>query len=111
MLNEHTESRTIKLGLHPPESCLDMEIISSFPTLKKNINNSLLLVSKSGQIYTYDDSLIERYLIQYQSRSPPSLPREVTVKLPLVDSSITIAKFVVNNPYMLFSMDQVCKLF
>lgn len=105
LLNEHTESRTIKLGLHPPESCLDMEIISSFPTLRKNINNSLLLVSKSGQIYTYDDSLIERYLIQYQSRSPPSLPREVTVKLPLVDSSITIAKFVVNNPYM-FSMDQ-----
>ncbi|XP_070024076.1 uncharacterized protein [Nicotiana sylvestris] len=106
LLNEHTESRTIKLGLHPPESCLDMEIISSFPASKKNINSSLLLVSKSGQIYTYDDSLIERYLLQYQSRSPPSLPREVKVKLPLVDSSITIAKFVVNNPYMLFSMDQ-----
>ncbi|XP_009590622.1 uncharacterized protein [Nicotiana tomentosiformis] len=106
LLNEHTESRTIKLGLHPPESCLNMEIISSFPASRKNINSSLLLVSKSGQIYTYDDSLIERYLLQYQSRSPPSLPREVRVKLPLVDSSITIAKFVVNNPYMLFSMDQ-----
>ncbi|XP_060192272.1 uncharacterized protein LOC132621837 isoform X2 [Lycium barbarum] len=106
LLNEHTESRTIKLGLNPPESCLDMEIISSFPALRKNINNSLLLVAKSGQIYTYDDSLIERYLLQYQSRSPPSLPREVKVKLPLVDSSITIAKFIVNNPYMLFSMDQ-----
>lgn len=106
LLNEHTESRTIKLGLHPPESCLDMEIISSFPALRKNINNSLLLVAKSGQVYTYDDSLIERYLIQYQSRSPPSLPREVKVKLPFVDSSITTAKFIVNNPYMLFSMDQ-----
>ncbi|XP_019233700.1 PREDICTED: uncharacterized protein LOC109214258 isoform X2 [Nicotiana attenuata] len=106
LLNEHTESRTIKLGLHPPESCLDMEIISSFPASRKNINSSLLLVSKSGHIYTYDDSLIERYLLQYQSRSPPSLPREVRVKLPLVDSSITIAKFVVNNSYMLFSMDQ-----
>ncbi|CAN4078591.1 unnamed protein product [Withania somnifera] len=106
LLNEHTESRTIKLGLHPLESCLDMEIISSFPALRKNINNSLLLVAKSGQVYTYDDSLIERYLIQYQSRSPPSLPREVKVKLPLVDSSITIATFIVNNPNMLFSMDQ-----
>ncbi|KAJ8567715.1 hypothetical protein K7X08_019923 [Anisodus acutangulus] len=105
LINEHTESRTIKLGLNPPDSCLDMEIISSFPALRKNINNSLLLVAKSGQVYTYDDSLIERYLLQYQSRSPPSLPREVKVKLPLVDSSITIAKFVVNNPYM-FSMDQ-----
>ncbi|CAN4083583.1 unnamed protein product [Withania somnifera] len=107
LLNEHTESRTIKLGLHPPESCLDMEIISSFPALRKNINNLLLLVAKSGQVYTYDDSLIERYLIQLQSRSPPSLPREVKVKLPLVDSSITISTFIVNNPYMLFSMDQV----
>ncbi|KAF3634910.1 putative high mobility group B2 protein-like isoform 1 [Capsicum annuum] len=106
LLNEHTESRTVKVGLHPPESCLDMEIISSIPALRKNINNSLLLVAKSGQVYTYDDSLIERYLIQYQSRSPPSLPREVKVKLPIVDSSITVATFIVNNPYMLFSMDQ-----
>lgn len=105
LLNEHIESRTVKLGLHPPEPCVDMEIIASFPALRKNINNSLLLVSRTGQIYTYDDSLIERYLIQSQSRSPPSLPREVKVKLPLVDSSITIAKFVVNNPYM-FSTDQ-----
>nr|GLL19078.1 uncharacterized protein LOC109167710 isoform X1 [Ipomoea trifida] len=106
LLNEHTESRTIKLGLHPPESCLDMEIISSSKGPSKQKYDAFLLLGKSGVVYAYDDSLVERYLLQCQTKSPPSLPKEISVKLPFVDSSITIAKLITDNPYMLWSGNQ-----
>ncbi|XP_019172348.1 PREDICTED: uncharacterized protein LOC109167710 isoform X1 [Ipomoea nil] len=106
LLNEHTESRTIKLGLHPPESCLDMEIISSSKAPSKQKYDAFLLLGKSGVVYAYDDSLVERYLLQCQTKSPPSLPKEISVKLPFVDSSITIAKLITDNPYMLWSGNQ-----
>nr|GMC62540.1 uncharacterized protein LOC109167710 isoform X1 [Ipomoea batatas] len=86
LLNEHTESRTIKLGLHPPESCLDMEIISSSKAPSKQKYDAFLLLGKSGVVYAYDDSLVERYLLQCQTKSPPSLPKEISVKLPFVCS-------------------------
>uniref|UniRef100_A0A5B7B5H0 Lethal giant larvae (Lgl)-like C-terminal domain-containing protein n=2 Tax=Davidia involucrata TaxID=16924 RepID=A0A5B7B5H0_DAVIN len=107
IMNEHTESRTIKLVLHPPEPCVEMEIISSSNEQSKNKQDSLLLLGKSGHIYAYDDCLIEKYLLLLcQSRSPPSLPKEVMVKLPFPDSSITIAKFITNNSYLLCSADE-----
>nr|GMC65920.1 uncharacterized protein LOC109167710 isoform X1 [Ipomoea batatas] len=106
LLNEHTESRTIKLGLHPPESCLDMEIISSSKGPCKQKYDAFLLLGKSGVVYAYDDSLVERYLLQCQTKSPPSLPKEISVKLSFVDSSITIAKLITDNPYMLWSGNQ-----
>ncbi|KAK2999096.1 hypothetical protein RJ639_023440, partial [Escallonia herrerae] len=106
IINEHTESRTIKLGLHPPEPCVDMEIISSSYEQSKHKQDSFLLLGKSGQVYAYDDSNIEKYLLQSQSRSPPSLPKEVMVRLPFVDSTITTAKFVTDNPYQLSSADK-----
>ncbi|KAK7262765.1 hypothetical protein RJT34_30345 [Clitoria ternatea] len=106
MLNEHTESRTIKLGLHLSECCIDMDIISTSTEQGKNTQDSFLLLGKSGHLYLYNDSLIERYLLQCQSKSTPSLPKEIIVKLPLTDSSITIAKFITNNPNVSNSEDE-----
>ncbi|KAK7406932.1 hypothetical protein VNO78_08568 [Psophocarpus tetragonolobus] len=104
LLNEHTESRTIKVGLHLSEGCIDMEIISSS---SKHRQNYFILLGKSGHVYLYDDNLIERYLLQSQSKSSPSLPKEVVVKLPLVDSSITTtSKFISNNPNVFSSADE-----
>lgn len=107
LLNENIESRTIKLGLHLSECCIDMEIISTSSEQSKHKQNSFLLLGKSGHVYLYDDSLIERYLPQYQSKFSSTLPKEVVVKLPLADSSITTAKFICNNPSMLNSGDEV----
>ncbi|XP_068468684.1 lethal(2) giant larvae protein homolog SRO77 [Phaseolus vulgaris] len=103
LLNEHTESRTIKMGLHLSEGSIDMEIIS---TSSKQRQNYLILLGKSGNVYLYDDNLIERYLLQSQSKSTPSLPKEVFVKLPLADSRITTAKFISNNPNVFSSEDE-----
>ncbi|BAT99874.1 hypothetical protein VIGAN_10141300 [Vigna angularis var. angularis] len=103
LLNEHTESRTIKMGLHLLEGSVDMQIIS---TSSKQRQNYFILLGKSGNVYLYDDNLIERYLLQSQSKSTPSLPKEVVVKLPLSDSSITTAKFISNNPSAFSSEDE-----
>ncbi|PNY10204.1 syntaxin-binding protein 5-like, partial [Trifolium pratense] len=105
LLNEHTETRTIKLGLYLSELCVDMEIISSSNEQSKHKQNSLILLGKSGHVYLYDDSMIERYLLQCQSKSTPSLPKEVMVKLPLADC-ITIAKFISNTPNGFYSQDE-----
>jgi WD40 repeat protein len=104
LINENVESRTTKLGLHPPEACVDLEIISS-PNgdQSKHKQDYLILLGKSGHIYAYDDSAIEKYLLQSQSRNPPSLPKDINVKLPFVDSSIIVAKFITDNPYSLSS--------
>ncbi|XP_060675169.1 uncharacterized protein LOC107424288 [Ziziphus jujuba] len=106
LLNEHTESRTIKLGLHLTEPCIDMEIISSSSEQGKHKQEFFLGLGKSGHIYAYDDYQIEKYLLQCQSRSPNSLPKEVMVKMPYADSSITIAKFITDNPCLLSFSDE-----
>lgn len=109
LLNEHTESRTIKLGLHLPEPCVDMEIISSSSEQSKHKQDIFLSLGKSGHIYAYDDSSIEKYLLQCQSRSTNTLPKEVMVKMPYADSSITIANFITDNPCLLSFADEVTK--
>ncbi|KAK6150296.1 hypothetical protein DH2020_015228 [Rehmannia glutinosa] len=76
LLNEYTETRTIKLGLHPPESLVDLEITTSSIEQNKYRRDSLLFLGRSSHVYTYDDSLIERYLVQLQNKSSPSLPKE-----------------------------------
>ncbi|KAJ4714050.1 Transducin/WD40 repeat protein [Melia azedarach] len=106
LLNEHSESRTIKLALPLSEPCIDMEIVSSSNEQGKQKQDSFLLLGKSGHVYAYDDCQIERYLLQYQSRSPPSLPKEVMLKMPFLDSSITVTKFITDNSYMLSSADE-----
>lgn len=106
LLNEQTESRTIKLGLHLSEPCLDMVVTSNTIEQNKLKQDFLLLIGKSGNIYMYDDCSIEKYLLQCQSRSPPSLPKEIMVKIPFVNSNITVAKLVTDNPYVL-SKDEV----
>ncbi|CAA0836799.1 Transducin/WD40 repeat-like superfamily protein [Striga hermonthica] len=99
LLNENTENRTIKLGLHLPESLIDMEITKGPIEQNKNRCDFLLLLGRSSHAYTYDDSLIERYLVQCQTKSSsPSLPKEVKIKLPYGDSGITVAKFITNLP-------------
>lgn len=90
LLNDQTESRMIKLGLHMPEPCVDMEIITGQ-------QDYFILVGKSGRVYGYDDNAIEKYLIHCQSRGHPSLPKEVMVKIPFFDSSVTVSKLVTNN--------------
>ncbi|KAJ0097649.1 hypothetical protein Patl1_29274 [Pistacia atlantica] len=108
LLNEQTESRTIKLVLPLSEPCMDMEIISSSSEQSKQKQDFFFLLGKSGHVYAYDDGQIERYLLQYQSRSPPSLPKEIMVKIPFFDSSVTVVKFIADNPsYMLSSTDEV----
>ncbi|XP_021911469.1 uncharacterized protein LOC110825315 isoform X2 [Carica papaya] len=106
LLNEHTESRTIKLGLQLPELCIDTEIIVNSSEQSKHKIDVLLLLGKSGHIYAYDDNLIEKYLLQSRSRSPPSLPREVMVKIPFAGSTITTAKFISNQQCILSSSDE-----
>ncbi|XP_058090596.1 uncharacterized protein LOC131237006 isoform X2 [Magnolia sinica] len=100
ILNENTESRMIKLVLPLPKACLDMEIISSIGDWNKHKQDTLLLLLKSGCLCVYDDSEIEKYLIQCQSRSPPTLPKQVMVKLPFMDSNITAAKYITDNSDM-----------
>ncbi|KAF9611950.1 hypothetical protein IFM89_037170 [Coptis chinensis] len=73
-----------------------MEVISSNYDQRKQKQDSLLLL-KSGHLCTYDDSVIEKYLMQNQSRLAPSLPKQVIVKLPFAHSSITIVKFVTDG--------------
>lgn len=106
LLNEHTESRTIKLGLHLSEPCIDMEIIASSEQ-SKHKQDTFLLLGKSGHVYAYDDCLIEKYLLQCQSTSPPSLPKEVKLKMPFADSSITIAKLITDDTCLLGPADEV----
>ncbi|OMO83377.1 hypothetical protein COLO4_22550 [Corchorus olitorius] len=107
LLNEHTESRTIKLGLHLTEPCVDMVITSRSTEQSKVREDFLLLIGKSGKIYMYDDCSIERYLLQCQSRSPPSLPKEVMLKMPFADSNITVAKLTTDNPALSSDVDYI----
>ncbi|XP_023767381.1 uncharacterized protein LOC111915982 isoform X1 [Lactuca sativa] len=102
IINDQIESRTTKLGIGTPEPCVDMEILVSYNEQTKHKEDCFLVIGKSGHVYTYDDSSIEKYLIQSQTRSPPSsLPKEIKVKLPYVDTIITVAKFITDNPCML----------
>lgn len=108
LLNDHTEGRTIRLGLQLAEPCIDMEIISStFSEQSKHKQDCFLVLGNSGHLYAYDDCSIEKYLLQSQSKVPPSLPKEVTVKMPFVDSSITISKLITDDTNMLTSADEV----
>ncbi|WOG97284.1 hypothetical protein DCAR_0416624 [Daucus carota subsp. sativus] len=100
LLDEHIDSRTTKFGLHPPEPCVDMEIMSTITIQSKNNQDCLLLIGKSGRAYVYDDNVIEKYLFQCQSRSPPSLPKDIRVRLSFADPTITVAKFISDNQYM-----------
>ncbi|KAI3794329.1 hypothetical protein L1987_36958 [Smallanthus sonchifolius] len=106
IINEQIESRTTKLGIASPEPCVDFEIVSSCSEQNKHKEDCFLVVGKSGHVYLYDDFSIEKYLLQSKSRSPPSLPKEVKVRLPYADSCITVAKFITDNPCMVSSADE-----
>ncbi|KAG6501814.1 hypothetical protein ZIOFF_041698 [Zingiber officinale] len=117
ILNSNFQSRTIKLMLPLSEPCLAMETISCFSNHRKSNQTTLVLLLRSGSLCLYDDSEIEHYLSQCQSKSTPSLPKQLTVKLPYGDSGISAAKlykgasnliyedqvFLANKHYSLFS--------
>ncbi|KAI3519094.1 hypothetical protein L1887_08115 [Cichorium endivia] len=103
IINDQIESRTTKLVIGTPEPCVDMEILVSYNEQTKHKEDCFLVVGKSGHVYLYDDFSIEKYLLQSQTKSPPSLPKEVKVKLPYADSTITVAKFITDNPCLLSS--------
>uniref|UniRef100_A0A1J3IQU5 Syntaxin-binding protein 5 n=1 Tax=Noccaea caerulescens TaxID=107243 RepID=A0A1J3IQU5_NOCCA len=108
LLNEQTETRMVKLGLHVSEPCADMEmIIADANEQSKHKQDYLFVLGKSGRVYAYDDYMIEKYLIQSQSKSPPSLPKETVVKLPFsVSSSVTVGKFLTNPSHLLNLSDE-----
>ncbi|CAH8274228.1 unnamed protein product [Arabidopsis lyrata] len=108
LLNEQTETRMIKLGLHVSEPCADMEmIIADVNEQSKHKQDYLFVLGKSGRVYAYDDYMIEKYLIQSLSKSSPSLPKETVVKLPFSDSSsITVGKFLTNPSHLLNLSDE-----
>lgn len=105
LLNEDTESRTIKVGLQLPEPCLDLEIISCSNEQSKH-NQQLLLLGKSGLMYAYDDHSIEKCLLQSQSKPSVSLPNELMIKLPISASSTTSAQFITNHSNNLDSEEE-----
>lgn len=106
VLNEKTESRTIKLALLSTEACMAMEIISCSSDRSKNKQNALVLLLKSGQICLYNESEIENYLLQSQTKSIPSPPNRIVVKLPFGDSSISIAKVYTDYTAQSILMDE-----
>ncbi|KAL4376201.1 hypothetical protein GQ457_02G024740 [Hibiscus cannabinus] len=81
LLNEHAENRTIKLRFYFPKYCVDMVITSSTIERSKLILDFLPRIGKSGNVYMYDDCLIEKYLQQCQSRFLPYILKEVTMEL------------------------------
>lgn len=73
-------------------------VISSSIEQSKHNQQTLLVLGKSGRVFAYDDSLVEKYLIHCQAKSStPSLPKEIMIKMPYADSSITVAELIVND--------------
>lgn len=97
VLNDNSESRTIKLAFPLTEPCLGMEIISSFNDGNKQKKDTLVLLLKSGHLCLYIDSEIENFLLKSQSKYTPSLPNSITVKLPYYESRITAAKLYASS--------------
>ncbi|KAG9442957.1 hypothetical protein H6P81_018811 [Aristolochia fimbriata] len=105
LLQESTESRTIKLVIPLPEHCADMRIVSS-GEIKQQTQDFLLLLLESGNLCAFDDSDIEKYLLQSQQSKAPSNPSHVMVKIPFIHSSITVAKYFTDNSLQSTNMDE-----
>ncbi|XP_078162449.1 transducin/WD40 repeat-like superfamily protein [Carex rostrata] len=97
ILNEATESRTIKLVLPLTEPCISAEHIFLSGGKNRHKLNTLALLLKSGHLYLFDDLDIERYLVHSQSKSPPTLPRHIVASLPSFNSPVTSAKLYTSN--------------
>ncbi|XP_072958084.1 uncharacterized protein [Typha angustifolia] len=106
ILNETSESRTIKFVLPLTEACLAMELITCFSEENKHKQNALVLLLKSGHLCLYDDSEIERYLIRCQSKSPPTLPNQLMMRLPFGESGITAANLYTSNSAQSSAIDE-----
>ncbi|PKA47754.1 hypothetical protein AXF42_Ash014531 [Apostasia shenzhenica] len=92
ILNDNSESRTVKLALPLTEACLGMETISCFNEGNKQKQDALVLLLNSGRLCLYIDSEIENYLLKCQTKSTPSLPSHIMAKVPFLDSKVSIAK-------------------
>ncbi|KAG8083058.1 hypothetical protein GUJ93_ZPchr0014g46649 [Zizania palustris] len=106
ILNEESESRIVKMVLPLTEACQGMELVAGLSDPNKHKQSALVLLLKSGQIFLYDDSEIECYLLHAQSRPAQTLPNHSPVKLPYGDSSISVAKFYTSSPAAVASLDE-----
>ncbi|KAH9710613.1 Lgl C domain-containing protein [Citrus sinensis] len=85
---------------------LDKIPISSLKWVYADGKASRLYIMGASDFVSMNLLQIERYLLQYQSRSPPSAPKEVMLKMPFLDSSITAMKLITGNPFILSSADE-----
>ncbi|KAH9662361.1 Lgl C domain-containing protein [Citrus sinensis] len=85
---------------------LDKIPISSLKWVYADGKASRLYIMGASDFVSMNLLQIERYLLQYQSRSPPSAPKEVMLKMPFLDSSITAMKLITGNSFILSSADE-----
>ena len=88
------QNKLCELELVLPGPVIDMSIFSSTHSKGKVAGESLLVLIKTGQLYTYDIIEVEKQLLDGVRTSLPSQLRAIMVKLPFSDSSVTAAKLV-----------------
>ncbi|KAH9310967.1 hypothetical protein KI387_026002, partial [Taxus chinensis] len=77
-----------------PEPVAEMTILSSSRAKIEGVGIALLVLSKTGHLYAYDDYEIEKRLLDADRKSLLSLPKAIVIKPPFADSSVTVAKLV-----------------
>eukprot|EP01018_Ginkgo_biloba_P016356 Gb_40665 [translate_table: standard] len=92
LVRHHTNLSELELVL--PNSFMEMSLLSNTHTKNKDEGESLLVLTKPGQLYVYNDVDIEKHLRNTEHKSPPSLPKPIMIKPPFTDSSVTVAKLV-----------------
>ncbi|WOL07246.1 hypothetical protein Cni_G15985 [Canna indica] len=92
VLNENSQTRTIRLVFPLTEPCLVVETVSFFDNQSKSKKNTVVLLLRSGCLCLYDNSEIEHYLAQCQTKSIPTLPKQLMVTLPFGNSRISAIK-------------------
>ncbi|XP_057822852.2 uncharacterized protein LOC131035216 isoform X2 [Cryptomeria japonica] len=87
-----------ELELVLPEPVTEIAILSRMHSKGIDSGASLLVLSQESHLYAYDDSEIEKRLIDADHNSLLSLPKPIMIKPPFADSSITVAKlFTIPN--------------
>ncbi|KAK9087462.1 hypothetical protein Syun_029856 [Stephania yunnanensis] len=98
LLEEHTT----------PLFLLSLIIAGTYHSAMFNVVRYALIMFL-GITCVYDDPVIEKYLLQCQSRSPPSLPKQINIRIPFVDPSITDYNLLAKNYSPLIHVDAKAK--
>lgn len=88
------QNNLCELELVFPGPFIDMSILSNKHSKNKAGGESLLVLTKTGQLSSYDIIEIEKQLLDGEHRSLISQLRSFMVKPPFADSSVTAAKLV-----------------